>query len=100
MEIEIPTVPAGILALLAFFLPYAQAVIQRPTWTSGQKKLVAVVAAVVLAGIAIALYFALTGDVWPDWPVAILLVLVVAQTSYSMVTHDSAKRVEQNVGLT
>ena len=32
MSIDLPAIPAGILTLLAFFAPYAIAIINHPSW--------------------------------------------------------------------
>lgn len=95
MNIELPTIPAGVLVLLALLAPYVQALIQRPEWSPGLKKVVAVVVAVVLTAIVLAFYYVYTGDTVPAWPVLVLLAIVVAQASYAMVTKTSATVLEQ-----
>lgn len=97
MNLDIPAIPAGVLTLIAFFLPYAQAVLQRPTWTSAQKKLLTIGLSVAVTAIALVIYYAATGDVLPNWPIFILLVLSVAQASYAMLLGDSASRIEGTV---
>ncbi|VXC32280.1 hypothetical protein MICRO8M_90094 [Microbacterium sp. 8M] len=32
MNIELPTIPAGVLVLFGLVAPYLQAIIQRPSW--------------------------------------------------------------------
>lgn len=100
MDITLPTIPAGVLVLLALVAPYAVAAINgalpfiRKPW---QKKLVAVVVSLVLTAVVLAFYFVYTGDTVPDWPVLVLLAIVVAQTSYSLVTKQTATAVERSV---
>ena len=100
MNIELPAIPAGVMTLLAFFSPYAIAIINHPRWSTGSKRLITIAATVALAFICYAGYILLTGDTVPDWPVLILLFLVISQTAYSLVLKGSVKRVEQNVGVT
>lgn len=95
MDITLPTIPAGVLVLLALLAPYVQAIIQRPTWSPTAKKIAAVVVAVVLTAIVLAFYYVYTGDTVPAWPVLVLLAVGVAQLSYAMVTKTSATMLEQ-----
>ncbi|OIU88676.1 hypothetical protein [Microbacterium sp. AR7-10] len=95
MNIELPTIPAGVLVLLALLAPYVQALIQRPSWSPTLKKVAAVVVAVVLTAIVLAFYYVYTGDTVPAWPVLVLLAIVVAQASYAMVTKSTATAIEQ-----
>lgn len=99
MEIAIPLIPAGVATLLGFFSPYLVALINHPSWPAGSKRLVAIVASIVLAGIVIVGYYLMTGDVVPQWPVLILLVLVVQQAAFTTL-WSSAKDVEGNHGIT
>ncbi|MGQ7313360.1 hypothetical protein ACUOFU_16765 [Microbacterium arabinogalactanolyticum] len=100
MDITLPTIPAGVLVLLAFLAPYAVAILNAKlpfVTTPGQKKAVAIVVAVLLAAVVLAFYYAYTGDVLPEWPVLVLLALVVIQASYAMVTKSSASALEQHM---
>lgn len=97
MELELPAIPAGVLTLIAFFLPYAQAILQRPGWSETQKKLLSIGLALGVTAVALGFYYLTTGDLLPSWPVFILLVLVVSQTSYSMLLRPTAKKVESTV---
>lgn len=98
MDIEIPAIPGGIMVLLGFFSPYAVAIINHPRWNSASKKVASIFVSIVLAGIVMALYYLMTGDLLPSWPVFILLALVVMQTSYSMILKPSATSLEGRVG--
>lgn len=95
MNIELPSIPAGVLVLLGLLAPYVQALIQRPEWSAAVKKWVAVAVAVVLTAVVLAFYYVYTGDVVPAWPVLVLLALVVAQASYTLVTKSTASALEQ-----
>lgn len=97
MDITLPTIPAGVLVLLALAAPYLQAIIQRPTWSPTAKRILAVVLAVVLAGVVLAFYYVYTGDTIPDWPVLVLLAIVVAQASYALLIKPSAALVERKI---
>jgi hypothetical protein len=94
MDITLPTIPAGVLVLLGLLAPYVQALIQRPHWSPAWKKIISVALAIILTALVLIFYFAATGDVIPDWPVLVLLVVVVAQASYTMVTKASASALE------
>jgi len=95
MNIELPTIPAGVLVLLALLAPYMQALIQSPSWSPAVKKAVAIAVSFVLTGVVLAFYYVYTGDSVPAWPVLVLLAIVVAQASYAMVTKSSATVLEQ-----
>lgn len=97
MNITLPEVPVGILALLAFFAPYLIGFLNGvlPFVTKPwQKKVVTVLVSVILAGIVIVFYYFMTGDVPPSWPAFIILSLLVVSASYSLVTKNSAAKVE------
>lgn len=98
MEIQIPAIPAGVLTLLAFLSPFAVALINHPSWPTGSKRLVSIVVSVVLAGVVLGLYFVMTGDVIPQWPVLILLAIVVQQAAYALVLKSTSKEVEGRYG--
>lgn len=97
--IEIPAIPAGVLTLLQFVAPYAIAIVQNPRWSATQKKIVAIVASVLLT--AIVLVVAVVGFGLPvgSWWAFGLLGVVVSQTSYSLVTGSSARNLSYNAGV-
>lgn len=98
MDITLPTIPAGVLVLLSLVAPYAVALLNgalpfvRTAW---QKKAVAMIVAVLLALAVLAFYFAYTGDLIPEWPVLVLLAIVVVQASYALVTKSGATSIER-----
>ena len=98
MNIALPAIPAGILTLLAFFAPYAIAIINHPSWDPKWKRLVAIIVSVVLALVVMVLYYLMTGDLIPQWPVLLLLAIVVTQAAYALVLKPSAKSVEMHIG--
>jgi hypothetical protein len=61
------------------------------------KRVLSVVLAIVLTGLVLAFYYAATGEVVPDWPALALLAIVVAQTSYGLLTRDTAAKVERTL---
>lgn len=97
MDITIPTIPIGVLTLLAFFGPYAVGLLNGvlPFVTKPwQKKAVALVVALLLAAAVLVLYLAITGD-WPtSWPIWVLLSVLVLTASYALVTKPTAKRIQ------
>lgn len=92
--LDIPTVPAAIVALLSLFAPYAVALVTQPSWSPLWRKITAVVTSIILAGVVLVIYFAATGTPLPQWWNLILLGVVVAQASYALVTKPSAQRLE------
>lgn len=96
MNIELPTVPAGVLVLLGFFAPYAIALVNQPSWKPAWKRVMSVAVSIALALLALLFYYLITGEelVWENWPVLVLLFIVVAQASYALVTGKSAAAVE------
>lgn len=92
--LDIPTVPAVIVTLLGIFAPYAIAVVNRPEWSVNARKVVAVLASLVIAALALVIYFAATGEPIPQWWVLLLLGLFVTQASYALVTKPTAARLE------
>ena len=97
MEIAIPLIPAGVATLLSFFSPYAVSLINHPAWPAGSKRLVAALVSVLISGVVLAGYFTITGDAMPQWPVLVLLVLVVQQAAYTTL-YKSATDLEGRHG--
>ncbi len=91
MDITIPAIPAGMLTLLAFFAPFAIAIINSPVWPPVRKRVVAIIVSVLLAGIVIALYYLMTGDLLPSWPAFLLLAIVVVQAAYTVVYRQATE---------
>lgn len=98
LNIELPVIPAGVLVLLSFFAPYAIALINHPSWKAGSKRLIAIVVSIVLGAIVLAGYYFMTGDLLPDWPVLILLAILVCQAAYTLL-YKSAITVEGKHGV-
>lgn len=98
MDIEIPAVPLGVLVLLNFFAPYATAVAVNPVWPPAWKKAVAIVVALVLAGVVLLVSYFGYGQVIPSWPVLLLTAIIVSQASYDLITGKSADRLARSAG--
>lgn len=97
MDITLPTIPAGVLVLLALVAPYAIGLLNGvlPFVTKPwQKKTLAVVFAALLGAAVLAFYYVYTGDVVPNWPTLLLLGIVVVQASYALFTKSTASAVE------
>lgn len=100
MDVTIPTIPVGVLTLLAFFSTYAIAALNgilpfvKKPW---QKKLVTVIFAVALAAVVIVFYVAMTDEPLPSWPAFVVISLLVISASYALVTGKSATKVEEAV---
>jgi hypothetical protein len=53
---------------------------------------------VLLAGVSMLFYYALTGYVFPDPAQFILLFVIISQAAYALILKPSAKAVEASVG--
>ena len=98
MEVTLPVIPSGLTVLLAFFAPYAVAVINHPSWAPKYKRLVSLIVTVLLAGVSMLVYYAMTGYVFPSPVEFILLFLIISQAAYALILKPSAKVVEATVG--
>lgn len=98
-DIVIPAAPAGVVILINFFAPYVVSLVSDVKWPSAAKKWVAIGVALLLAGIALVLYYVISGDAIPSWPSLLLLGVVVTQFSYSVVLKDSADKVTESSGV-
>lgn len=100
MEIDLPEIPAGVVALLGLITPYAVAVVNGlANLTGAAKRVLSVVVALALAGVALGFYYWYTGDALPELPALLLLAVVVAQASYALLTKNTAKAVEDKVAV-
>jgi hypothetical protein len=99
MEVTLPLMPAGITALLAFLSPYAIAIVNHPSWPAKYKRLVAIIVTVVLAGVSMLLFYAMTGYVYPAWPQFFLLFILISQAAYALILKSSAKDLESFMGI-
>lgn len=99
MEIVIPAVPLGVVTLLAFFSPYVVALVNAPVWPAGQKRAVSVFVSILLTALVLWLYYVITQDTVPSWPVLLLLTFAVQQTAYETVLKGSATKVEGRYGV-
>lgn len=100
MDITLPEIPTAILALLAFFSPYAVAALNGAmsfVKTPAAKRIVTVVVSVLLAAVVIVFYFAMTGEVLPEWPAFVLLSIMISAASYALITKPTAQKVEAAV---
>ena len=98
MNIELPSIPAGVMVLLGSFAPFAIALVNAPKWSPSWKRFMSVVVSIALAVIALGGYYVLTGDVPPEWPWLVLLFILVAQTAYALVWKNAASKLEENHG--
>lgn len=90
MDLAIPVIPSLVTALLAFFSPYATAIVVSPLWPAKRKKLVSIVVSLILAAIVLVLAILAFGMVMPAWPVLLLLAVITAQASYDLILKNSA----------
>lgn len=96
---ELPAIPAGVILILGVFSPFAVAIVNHERWTPGAKKVVAIVVPLVLAGLALVIYYAASGDPIPNWPILLLLVVLVSQAAYGLLFKSAATSVESSVGV-
>lgn len=98
MDVTLPLIPSGVSILLAFFSPYAIAIVSHPGWAPKYKRLVAIVVTLVLAAVSMLFYYMMTGYVFPDPAQFILLFLIISQAAYALILKPSAKALESSVG--
>lgn len=94
MDLAIPVPALGILTLLGFLSPLVIAIINQPFWKPTTKRIVSVLGALVLAAVSLFLYYAITAEPLPSWPVLLLLAIVVSQASYALVLKKPATAIE------
>lgn len=99
MEIALPAIPAGVMTLIAFFAPFAIALVNSPKWSTGSKQWISLAVSVALAILSLGGYYLITGDAIPSWPMLILLFIIVAQASYALVLKKPATVVEKSAGV-
>lgn len=96
---ELPAIPAGMMLLLSFFSPFLIALVNHPTWTPRVKYVVAIIVTILLTIVVIIVYYAMSGDIVPSWPVLLIIGLAVAQAAYALVWKKPASQIEQHYGL-
>lgn len=99
MEITLPAIPAGVMTLIAFFSPFAIALVNSPRWSTGAKQWVSLAVSIGLALISLAGYYLISGDEVMGWPMLILLFIIVAQASYALILKKPASSVERSAGV-
>lgn len=97
-EIVIPAIPSAITLLLNFFAPYATALVVNPVWKPAQKKMAAVIVALLLAAFVLIIAFLGFGIAVPAWPVLLLLAVSVSQASYDLILKRSADALAISAG--
>lgn len=96
---ELPAIPAGVVLILGVFSPFATALVNHPTWSTGAKRVVSILVPLLLGLASLSLYYAATGDPVPSWPLLVLLTVLVSQTAYGLVFKSAAKSVEASSGI-
>ena len=100
MELTLPEVPAGVVTLLALFTPYGTALLNGFTHLTGTwKRLVSVAVSLAVAGISLVIYYSATGHTVPNLVGLLLLAIVVSQSSYALVTKNTAKALEDRIAV-
>jgi ABC-type transport system involved in multi-copper enzyme maturation permease subunit len=103
MDITIPAIPLGIIALLGFFGPYAVGALNAIlpfVKTPVQRKVVTVVFSILLAAVVIGLYLLSGGwaELEPLGVTALVIIAVlVVSASYALFTYKSASKLEANI---
>ena len=100
MELTLPEVPAGVVTLLGLFTPYGTALLNGFIHLTGVwKRVVSVAVALAVAAISLVIYYSATGDNVPNLVGLLLLAVVVSQTSYALVTKNTAKAIEDTIAV-
>lgn len=93
-EFTLPVAPVALTAILGLLAPYVVAIVNRPQWSPNVKRIVAVVAVVVLTAVALVLFYAATKEPVPEWPQLVLLAVVVSQAAYALILKPTAAALE------
>lgn len=100
-DFELPVLAFGITVLIGFlstyFISFLNGVLPfvQKDW---HKKVVTVVVSVALAGLSILIYYQITQEAVPEWPVFLLIGLMATSASYALVTKQAgAAKLEQKV---
>lgn len=97
MDLTIPTVPLGVLTLLAFFSPYATAALNGLlsfVTNAAARRIVSIVFVLLLTAVVLVFYYAMTGEAIASWWVFALVAIGVAQAAYGLLFKGQAKKVE------
>lgn len=95
---ELPEAPAGVIALVSLFTPYLVAIVNGPRLSPTQKRVVSVAGSLVVSGVSLALYYAMTGEAVPHIAPLLILGLLVSQSVYALLGGAmGAKAVEERV---
>lgn len=92
--IELPTLPAGLVAVLGLLTPYAIALLSNPKWSPAAHRLMAVAVSLLVSVAAIFLYYGASEEPVPSLWQLILLGLLVSQAAYALIAKPSAKALE------
>jgi Na+/melibiose symporter-like transporter len=95
VEISIPAIPIGVVTLLSFFIPLLIPLVTNPAWTKSQRKVVAIAVSILVAATSLIGYYLITHETLPSWPLLVLLAIVVAQASYTLVLKGVADRIDR-----
>lgn len=95
-EIDLPAVPALVLVIANLLSPWVISLVNQSSWTPGWRRFMAVVASAVLTVVALGIYYAYTGEPVPNWPVLVLLGVMVSQATYALIAKPlGAKALEE-----
>ena len=92
--IELPTLPAGLVAVLGLLTPYAIALLSNPKWSPSAHRLIAVAVSFIVSVAALFLYYGASGEPVPSLWQLLLLGLLVSQAAYALIMKPSAKSLE------
>lgn len=98
-EFELPTLAFGITLLMGFISTYAISFLNgvlpfvKEDW---HKQVVTVIVSLAVAGLSIWLYYAISKEPLPEWPIFLLIGLMATSASYGLVTKKAgAKFIER-----
>lgn len=101
MDITLPTIPTGILVVLAFFGPYAVGALNgalKFVTEPWQKKLVTIIVSIALAAAVILVYVGLGGSLGVEgWAALAVIAILVVAASYAFITKSTASALEDRV---
>jgi hypothetical protein len=97
--IDIPAIPAGITILLNLFAPYGVSLIVDPKWSAKSKQLISIAVSIVLAVLVLLVsHFGFGQPLPASWGAILVLAVVIAQASYTLILKESADALSTTKG--
>lgn len=89
MNTGIPSVPELVVAIVNVFAPYLIALVTQIDWSPTVKRVVAIAASLIVTGLALAIYYAITGEQPGNWAELLLLGVMVSQSVFALLAKPA-----------